>query len=334
MEYLIMNAFRTTGITVFLLIIFSMGCGRSEQSRKNIKPAVTFEDSSTVKFHDENNRRFTVKKNPKRAVFLFNSLLDLWYFTGGTAEARVTGDISVPPGARNIETIGSVGNPNLERITALNPDLVVLYKGMRNHRKLLSFFKQSKIPYIILRYQHYEDFLFISDLFFRVNGNNGGLSKIKKIDNEIKNIINKCPDTDNPLVMIAFATSGSISSELPSGDTGRMLKMLKARNVAEKSPVEGATRVDISLERITSLNPDIMLVKTMGDPEKAKARMTPFLKSNNALEGINAVKNGRIYYLPREYFMYKPNSRYPEAFRFLASILYPSVFDRKTETAE
>ncbi|MBN2041867.1 MAG: ABC transporter substrate-binding protein [Spirochaetes bacterium] len=319
-----------TGFTLLFLLIafFVFGCSK-DKSSDELKPEIIAEKSDSVTYRDDEGSIVTVKKNPERPVFLFNSLLDLWYYTGGTAVGRVDGDISIPDKARCIQTVGAVGTPNLEKIFSLNPDFIVLYKGMKNHRKMLDFFKKAGIPYIILRYQHYDDFLFISDLFFRLNSNRDGTLKINSIRKKVQSIIDKCPEKGNPLVMITFATASNITCELPAGDTGRILSMVKGRNVINESPVRGSTRVEFSIEQITRLNPGIMLVKTMGEFDKVKERLTDFIRSNRAFAGIDAVKNSRIYFLPKELFMYKPNASYPEAFYYLASILYPSVFSEK-----
>ncbi|MBG0765459.1 MAG: ABC transporter substrate-binding protein, partial [Tissierellales bacterium] len=49
-------------------------------------------------------------------------------------------------------------------------------------------------------------------------------------------------------------------------------------------------------------------------------------QSNDAWNSLTAVKEGRVYYLPKDLYLYKPNARYPEAFKGLAEIVYPEVF--------
>jgi iron complex transport system substrate-binding protein len=102
--------------------------------------------------------------------------------------------------------------------------------------------------------------------------------------------------------------------------------MMGAENIVFTSPVENATRIDFSLEQIVVRDPDIVLIKTMGNIEKAKERIKKDVSDNDAWAGLRAVKEGRVYYLPKDLFMYKPNARFPEAFEYLGKIFYPGVF--------
>lgn len=324
---------KTKCIAVLTFIVLSItgitSCSGGSDKPVNLKPKIIKETATHIEYSEYSGKIIKIRKKPKRVVILFSSLLDLWYFSGGKAIARVEGKINVPKAAENIEIVGTLGNPNLEKIISLKPDLVIINREMRNQRKIESFLRTSKIQFIEFSYINYHDFLFIADLFFRINGNNKSLSKIEKIRNEVNSIIAKCPDSNNPLAMITFASSNNVTAELPAGDTGTILSMLKGRNIATKSPINQGSRVDLSIEKITVMNPDIMLVKMMGKQEKVKAKLDSYFKNNSSLKEIKAIKENRIYYLPRKYFMYKPNARYPEAFRYLAEILYPEIFKKK-----
>ncbi len=311
-------------LAVFILSLTFYSCSKSQN--KKIEPKILGETKTHVNYIGYSGKKLSVKKKPKRVILLMNSYLDLWYFAGGKAIARVQGKINIPEAAKKLEIVGLLGNPNIEKIVSLNPDLVVLNQKLKTHKNLPAILKSSGIETIEIRYANYKDFLFISELFMRINDNHKGLAKIKKIEDEIQSIIDRCPDKNNPLVLITFASANNVSSELSNGDTGTILKMLKGRNITAGSPIKGGTRVDLSIEKITSLNPDIMLVKMMGKQSKVQARLDKYYRANSSLQGIKAIKNNRLYYLPRNLFMYKPNERYPEAFRYLAAILYPEVF--------
>jgi iron complex transport system substrate-binding protein len=42
---------------------------------------------------------------------------------------------------------------------------------------------------------------------------------------------------------------------------------------------------------------------------------------------LRAVRDGRVHYLPKSLFLFKPNAAYPEAVRYLAAIFYPDLFE-------
>ena len=52
--------------------------------------------------------------------------------------------------------------------------------------------------------------------------------------------------------------------------------------------------------------------------------MNSLLESDGWKE-LSCVKNGNYCYMPKELFHFKPNSRWAEAYEYLALILYPEA---------
>ena len=71
------------------------------------------------------------------------------------------------------------------------------------------------------------------------------------------------------------------------------------------------------------INPDFIFISTMGKEEAAIAYMDS-LFSDSAWQELDAVKNGKYAYLPKELFQYKPNARWYEAYEYLADLLNES----------
>ena len=64
----------------------------------------------------------------------------------------------------------------------------------------------------------------------------------------------------------------------------------------------------------------------MGDHEDVLKRMDNELLSHPVWKELKAVKEGRIFELPKDLYTYKPNKRYGEAYLKLAEMLYPEIF--------
>ena len=143
---------------------------------------------------------------------------------------------------------------------------------------------------------------------------------------QVENTVKKVSGREGPKVLILFSSSKSVTCELPGALTGDMADMLGAENIVSDIPIEGSTRVQFSMERIVERDPDIILITTMGDVEKCKDRIKEDIESNQAWGALRAVKEGNVYYLPKEFYIYKPNAKYPEAVEYLAKILYPGVY--------
>ena len=76
------------------------------------------------------------------------------------------------------------------------------------------------------------------------------------------------------------------------------------------------------MEAIVAADPDVILVTTMGDEEKAVANFEDTLQADPAWRSLRAVQDGRVYMLDKALFHYKPNERWAESYETLADILY------------
>lgn len=304
-----------------------IGCGRQPAENSEQQPEmIKAEDDQSLTIIDPLGNETVITKKPERVIILMNSLLDLWYMAGGTSLARVEGEENVPPEAENLEIVGRVGSPNPEKIIALQPDLVIMTSTMAAHRELREVLAQSQIETLYCEFYDYQDFFEILDVFTRITGRRDIFeSQIKQIDNEVKEIIDKTKQLPAPKVLILFASSKSVTCELPTAQTGNMVDLLGGQNIVTDTPVEGEVRVNFSLEKVVASDPDLILITTMGDIEECKVRIKENVETNQAWAGVRAVKENNIHYLPKDLFMYKPNARYPEAFAYLAKILYPGI---------
>jgi iron complex transport system substrate-binding protein len=316
-------------LTVFLciFIISSFAFAAGQEASGTVEEAEAPVTIDKVTYTEWDGTVVNLSKNPERVIVLLNSLLDLWYLSGGTAVARVKGSINVPEEAKDIVDLGSFSTPNVEQIFALEPDLVIFSGSSSSQIKVRELVEQNKIESVSVRYTNYADFMPILELFTDLTGRKDIFdAKIADIRQQVDSIVSKVPGGKKPKVFILFSSSKSVSAELPVGGTGTLVEMMGAENIVSTSPVENATRIDFSLEQKVVRDPDIVLIKTMGNIEKAKERIKKDVSDNDAWAGLRAVKEGRVYYLPKDLFMYKPNARFPEAFEYLGKIFYPGVF--------
>ena len=75
-----------------------------------------------------------------------------------------------------------------------------------------------------------------------------------------------------------------------------------------------------------SQNPEMIFITSMGKLSEIKKNMDETMASNPAWQSLEAVKNGRIYYLPQDMFLLSPGVHYPEAVELMAKCVYPDVF--------
>ena len=99
-----------------------------------------------------------------------------------------------------------------------------------------------------------------------------------------------------------------------------MLVDLGADNLASRHP---SLLEELTLEHIVAENPDRIFVTIMGQDEAAAlGALQATLGKNPAWQALDAVRNDRVYVLPKDLFHYKPNHRWGESYAFLYQTLY------------
>ncbi len=284
--------------------------------------------SDTVTIVDDLGKTATLKKNPKRVVCLYTSYLDLWDLAGGKVVGRVDSKEDVPEAAKAVDTVGSYTSPNMEKILALQPDLIILNSSVKSQVSMIPVFEKNNIPYLALEYENFEDYLNILKTFTDLTGREelyqaNGLEVKKKVDS----IISRVPADKKPSVLLLLGSAKSVSVRLPDSTVGDMLQDLGTVNIAYDPGLKAEEMAVFSMEKVVEKNPDYIFAQTMGDVSESKARIKKDIEDNPAWGYLTAVKEGRYIYLPKDLFLFKPNERYAEAYEQLAKLLYPEIFN-------
>jgi len=283
--------------------------------------------SETINFTDGLGKQVTLKKNPQRVVCLYTSYLDLWDLAGGRVVGRSEGSENVPEAARSVDTVGLQNEPNVEKILALQPDMIIMSSSISAQVSLIPMFEKNNIQCLALDYIDFDDYISILKVFTELTGNEAaykekGLDVKEKIDS----IIAKVPSDRKPSALILFGTSKSVSVRLPDTTVGKMLEDLGTENIADDPSLKVEEMKIFSMERVIEKDPDFIFVQTMGNAAEAQERIKKDVENNPAWGSLTAVKEGRYIILPKELFLFKPNERYAEAYEELAKLLYPEVF--------
>ncbi len=288
-------------------------------------PLIVSETSEAITVLDFDGNEVLLSKNPKRVIPNHTSMLGLWYLAGGTAVGRpeTRRGTGIPEGAMDLETTGSVVHPNTEKILSLSPDFVIL-SNIDNHRNLQIILDDVGIESIILSYENYSDFVYILDLFARLVSNREVVEEIvPDLHREVRDIIDRYAGKPEATFLSLFASPRSASAELNTAHTAHIASLLGGKNIAEiDAPERGQKRITLSLEHIIDRDPDVIFITPMGDVSEIEEKLKEDLMSNQAWGGLDAVREGNVYFLPEKLFLYKPNDRFPEAFEYMAEILY------------
>jgi len=135
---------------VVSLSLLSVSCGASlPTERRGEKQIVT----------DEIGRQAEISKNPQRIVSLAPNITEMLFALGlGERIVGVTSYCDYPAEARAKEKVGDVLNPDLERIIALQPDVVIVSTATQLER-LAQRLADLRVPVYVVDARRVEDVL-------------------------------------------------------------------------------------------------------------------------------------------------------------------------------
>jgi len=306
-----MREFRWLLLT--MLLFFCLG----------LSAEVVSETAAAVKFRQPNGTVVTLHKYPKRVVICHGSLVQVWYAAGGTAVGipHIISKKTLPEAARHLPTVGIMPAPNPEKILVLKPDLVLLMNRLERHHAVANVLNRAGVETVLIDYANYPDFASLLNFFGHLNGDSAAArAEAKRVADEVDAICRKSQAMSKPSVAIVFAAGIGFRLESEHSNTGTMVKMLGGKNIV--SGVE-PPRVSFSYEQFFLDDPEVIFVITMGRAAALKEKFKREIMSQAAWKKLRAAKDGRVYFLPADLFLYEAGMRYPEAFRYLAERLHP-----------
>lgn len=279
-----------------------------------------------VEITDTNGATLSVPENP-RVVSLYGSYAEAWLLAGGqvvgvTQDAIDERNLDLP---QETSVVGSVKEPNVEEIIALEPDLVILSSDIAAQVDLQDTLETAGLSCAYYRVDTFEDYDFMMQQFCAVTGRDDlyqtNVTQVADQIAQVKDTAANAETHSNVLLIRAFSTG--IKAKTDDELAGVILNELGAHNIADDHP---SMLEDLSLEEVISADPDYIFVTTMGDEQKALDYLDSLIAENPAWSELTAVKENHYVVLPKDLFHYKPNNRWGESYEYLAEILYPSLF--------
>lgn len=316
--------FKIIGILLMALTLLT-GCGlpSKQAATENTSPA------AYLTIRDDAGRSVVLKNKPEKIVVLAPSFLELLYAVDGQASGRPSSNskaAALPQQAQAVPEVGLVYNINIEKVVALQPDLVIALQG--THDKLVPVLAGSNIPVIVLRYKTYDDVFAKLALFGDIAGTKDKARALSAgMKDKLKEITDKLPDKTTK-VAILHATAKSVSLELENSIAGNTAKLLRLQNVAAGSkPIDtGGDATPYSLEKLVESDPDIIFVVTMGNAAEIEKTMRTDVESNPAWSTLRAVREKQLLFLPADLFLLNPGLRMPDAAAYMARLVYPEIY--------
>ena len=302
---------------VFILVM--AGCG-SQQSVANSS------NQMFAKVQDDLGRDVNLEKKPERIVVTSASFLEPLHEVGGDVVGRPDSKTKMPDYARDKASVGKVYQIDVEKVRACEPDLVIINKGM--NEKLVETLEASGIKTLVVDMKSYEDVKREVALFAKLTGEKEkGEALISSMDKKIQAVKEKIPQ-EKRRVAVIHSTNQGLTVQLSGSIAGSVAEMLGWENVAgDMTPLEkDPDSAPYSLETMVEKNPELLFVTSMGKLEEIKASMDATMAENPAWQSVEAVRQGKVFYLPQDLFLLSPGLHYPEAVEMMAKLVYPEAF--------
>ena len=286
-------------------------------------PAADEERGSYASITDDNGRTVLFDKKPERIVVTSASFLEPLYAVGGSVVGRPESKTKVPPEAKEVPRIGRVYQIDAEKVIALKPDLVILNKGM--NEKLIDTLNANYIKTLVLDMKSYEDVKREIGIFAALTGEKEkGEALVQKMDADIDAVRTSIPQ-EKKRVAIIHSTGQGLSVQLNGSIAGSIAVMLGWENTAAGMPAldKNPDAAPYSMETLVAQNPDIIFVTSMGEEAEIRASMEAMFAESPAWQSVGAIRDGRVYYLPQEMFLFSPGIEYPAAVKYMARLVYP-----------
>lgn len=275
-------------------------------------------------FTDDSGRTVRLPSRPKRVAVLFSSLAELWTLAGGQVAVTVGESVErgiVPDGTPLVDA-GAGKTVSIEALIASEADLIIGSADVPAQVEALERMQALGTVGILLHLESFSDYLRILSLFTSLTGDTDAYARLgTPLAEEVSRILASTEGKTGPRILFlrAGASQSSVKAKRSRDHfAAEMLRELGCVNIADSAPIllDG-----LSLEVILEQAPDLILVSTMGDEAAAIENVSRMLASP-AWSTLDAVRRGRVIFLEKELFQYKPNDAWADAYRLLSELIY------------
>lgn len=306
---------------VALVLAISMafcvtGCNSKEESTKASTngEAMVGETVYPVEVTDSQGNVATITEEPQKIISVAPNITELIYELG--LQDKLVGRseyCDYPEDVLSVESVGTLWEPNLENIIALEPDVV--FTSACFNPDAVEMMKNAGIEVVVLDEQTDISGVYtMIEVFGEVmNCNDKAADCISEMKSTISSVEEKVKDLDAPSVyyVIGYGEYGDYTS---GGDTyaGNMLEIAGGDNIAKDISGWG-----ITLEEIVEADPEIIVISEY---------MKDDFVSMEAYKELTAVKEGHVYTIDIN-MLDRQGYRNAQGIEELAKIFHPEAFE-------
>lgn len=303
-------------ISLALLLTMSLtllvSCGKKNVSSDKKDSNNT---SYPITITDSYDREVIIDKKPQRIVSIAPNITET--ITALNAQDRLVGRTEFcdyPESVSSIESIGTLQEPNIEKIAELKPDVVIASTHFK--KESLEKLEQLGIKVVVLYGEESFDGVYetIEKVSKVIGEEEAGNKIVKDMKAKVEDVLNKVKDAKKPVVyyVVGFGQYGDYTA---GKDTfiAQLIDMAGGTNAA--NDVEGWK---YSIEKLVEKNPDILICSKFFDSKAG-------IMQTNGYKDLTAVKEGRLFEIDNN-ILDRQGPRLAEGLEELAKIIHPELF--------
>ncbi len=320
-------------LVIFCLVFGMVACGSSEPNEGQKTTEVTKDETESassevetsvpvvkeattypLRIEDGHNRVIEIEEEPARIISLAPSITEAIYAVGaGDKLIGRTDYCDYPVEASEVESIGSLRSPNIEKIAELEPDLVIASTHFSD--EVLKKFDELEIKVIVLIAQESFDGVYeiIEKTGLVLNKNQEAYDLVSEMKTEVTALLElvKSVEKKDVYYVVGFGQYGDYTA---TGDTfiHNMLEMAGGNNVAKDA--EGWV---YSIEKLVEQDPEILIVTNKWDAATE-------LKATAGYIDLTSVTEEKLFGI-NEDFLNRQGPRLVQGLKALIEIIHPEV---------
>jgi len=277
-------------------------------------------NSNTLQFKDEVGREVSLPFPPKRIVSLAPNITEILFRLGLDEEiVGVSVHCNFPEKAKSRVQVGSYINLDFEKITSLNPDLIIA-TGAGNTRDMVDRLEKLGFKTYVIFPKNFDDILQSIDHIGQVmNREAKARVIIEEMRKRKQRVVEFTRSLSRPKVFIQIG-------EAPMVTVGKgsfaddLIRIAGGENIAGR---EKELYPRFGMEEILKRSPEVIIISSMnpkGDYQKILHEWTRW-------KTIPAVKNGRIHLVDSD-LLDRPSPRIIDGLEEIARVLHPERFKK------
>jgi iron complex transport system substrate-binding protein len=267
----------------------------------------------------------SAEQRPSRIISAIPAVTEMLFAIGAGPQVVAVGSFDTyPPEIAGLARVGALIDPDLEKMLALRPDLVVVYETQVDLRRQL---ERARIP--VFRYRHAglaDVTAIVRALGARVGRAAAADAVAADIERSLGAIRARVAGRRRPSTLVVMGReTGALRGIYASGGVGFIHDMVEAAGGTNIFADVRRESVQATSELILARRPEVILelnAAPISDAGRAAERAVW-----RALSAVPAVRNGRVHMIGDERTVI-PGPRVAQGTELIARVLHPDAFEQ------